>query len=291
MPPDLQLLGTVCITWCLDDGLGLLVNFVFPTVCSNEAPTREASVRHVDKYVASVCDRLRTTLQEVQAQSMVEAHWQKQYYDRKIGTVNLNPGDLILVKVDACKGKRKIKDRWEEETWEVVCQIATDIPSYKVTNQHGKSRVLHWNQLLLIASEVGVPLCMGNCHTWDRCTSLTPCKTTSVRGGRKWMPQENNGKVVTQWPTSKSFPGVDKWKVAASTVDTYQSIHRRWVKTTGNDDVAADLRRNMYIRQREWCQSPLMPAVSEPNKECDHSQNWVTVGKAKQNKGGSEMGK
>ena len=44
----------------------------------------------------------------------------KQYYDRKIGAVNLKPGDVVLVKADAFKGKRKIKDRWEEEAWEVV---------------------------------------------------------------------------------------------------------------------------------------------------------------------------
>ena len=67
-------------------------------------------------YVASVRDRLRSTLQEVQAQSTAEAGQQKWYYDRKIGMVNLKPGDLVLVKVDAWKGKRKIKDRWEEET-------------------------------------------------------------------------------------------------------------------------------------------------------------------------------
>ena len=34
----------------------LLVNFVFPTVGSNEAPMREASTRNVDVYVASVRD-------------------------------------------------------------------------------------------------------------------------------------------------------------------------------------------------------------------------------------------
>ena len=90
-------------------------------------------------YIASVRDRLRSALQEVQAQSTVEACQQKQYYDRKIGAVNLKSGDLVLVKVDAWKGKRKIKDRWEEETWEMVCQIVADIPSYKVTNQHGWS--------------------------------------------------------------------------------------------------------------------------------------------------------
>ena len=70
---------------------------------------------------------------------MVEACRQKWYYDREIGTVNLKPGDLVLVEVGAWKGKRKIKDGWEEETWEVVHQIAADIPSYKVMKQHRRS--------------------------------------------------------------------------------------------------------------------------------------------------------
>ena len=106
---------------------------------------KEASAKHVDDYVASVWERLRTGLWEAQAQSTAEAHQQKWYYDRKIGAVNLKPGNLVPVKPDDFKGKRKIKDRWEEETWEVVHQIMTDIPSYKVTNQHGKSCVLHQN--------------------------------------------------------------------------------------------------------------------------------------------------
>ena len=100
---------------------------------------REASTRCVDKYIASVWDRLRTALWEVQAQSIAGACQQKWYYERKIGAVNLKPGDLVLVKADACKGKRKIKDRWEGETWEVVHQIMTDIPSYEVAKQHRKS--------------------------------------------------------------------------------------------------------------------------------------------------------
>ena len=98
----------------------LPVDFVFPTVGSNEAPMRQASARSVDMYIASVRDRLRSALWEAQAQSTAEACQQKWYYNRKIGAVNLKPGDLVLVKVDAWKGKRKIKDRWEEETWEVV---------------------------------------------------------------------------------------------------------------------------------------------------------------------------
>ena len=117
----------------------LPVDFFFPTVGTNEAPMREASTKHVDKYVASIWDRLRTVLWEVEAQSLVEACQQKWYYDRKIGAVNLKPGDLVLVKEDAFKGRGKIKDRWEEDTWEVECQITTDVPSYVVMNQNGKS--------------------------------------------------------------------------------------------------------------------------------------------------------
>ena len=97
----------------------LSVDFVFPTVGSSEAPMREASARKEDTYVASVRDQLRSALRQVQAQSTAEACQQKWYYDRKIGAVNLKPGDLVLVKPDAWKGKRKIKDRWDEETWEV----------------------------------------------------------------------------------------------------------------------------------------------------------------------------
>ena len=72
-----------------------------------------------------------------------------------------------------------------------------DMPSYEVTNQHRWSRVLHQNWLLLIMSEVGIPLCMDTHHTWDSCTSPTPHKTTSLGGDAEIMPQEQNGQVVT----------------------------------------------------------------------------------------------
>ena len=207
MPPNLQLLGPhyLIFGWWPR----LPVNFVFPTIGSNKAPMREASSRKVDTYIASVTDWLRSTLREAQAQLTAEACQKKWYHNRKIGAMNLKPGDLVLVKADAWKWKRKIKDRWDEETWEVSWQMAADVPSYKVMNQHGWSQVLQWNWLLLVTSDVGVPLCMGNHHTWDRCTIPTPCKTTSLGGDEKIMPQEQDGKAVTWWPTRKASQG---WK-------------------------------------------------------------------------------
>ena len=50
--------------------------------------------------------------------------------------------------------------------------------------------------------------------------------------------------------------------------------------------MAADLGRNMYIRQRDDVYNPLMLADSEPEEECYHSLNWVMAGKAKQKHNG-----
>ena len=72
---------------------------------------RGTSDKCVDKYVATVHDWLRATLWEAQAQSMAEAQQQKWYYDWMIDTIELKPGNLVLVKADAFKGKWKIKDR------------------------------------------------------------------------------------------------------------------------------------------------------------------------------------
>ena len=228
-------------------------------------------------------DQLRSTLWEAQAQSTTEACWQKWYYDRKIGTINLKPGNLVLVKADTWTGKRKIKDRWDEETWEVSQQIMTEVPSYKVTNWNRWSWVLHRNWLLLVMSEVGVPLCMGNHHTWDRCTSCTPCKTTSSGGDEERTPQEKYGKVVTQQPTSKASLGwkngklqLELWtSTGASTKDGW-SPQVKWFGCRPLEE--------HVCKAKGWCLYPLMLADSEPKEECYHSLIWFMAGKANQMK-------
>ena len=203
--------------------------------------------------------------------------------------MNLKPGNLALVKVDAWKGKRKIKDRWDEETWKVIWQIMADMPSYEVTNQHGWSWVLHRNRLLLIASEFGIPLCMGNHHTWDRCTSPTPHKTISL-GGEEMMPQEQNGKAVTRRPTRKASQGwkygklqLGSWtSTRASTEDGWRPQVRCFGCRPLEEHICKAEGRHLY---------PLMLADSGLKKGCYHSLNWVMAGKAKSNGGGSEMGK
>ena len=196
--------------------------------------------------------------------------------------MNLKPGNLVLVKAGAWKGKRKIKDRWDEETWEVSWRIAADVCSYEVTNQHGWSWVLHWNWLLLVMSEVGVPLCMGNRHTWDRCTSPTPCKMTSSGGDEERMPQEKHGKAVTWWPTSKASLG---WKNGKLQLGLWMSTR------ASTEDGWRPQVKWFGCRQAEgWHLYLLTGADSELKEECYHSLNWVTAGKANQMKLGEWNG-
>ena len=131
----------------------LPVNFYFSTLRSAKEPGRGNSTKHVNEYIATVRDCLRTTFQEGQAQSMAVAQRQKQYYNWKIGAIRLKPGNPVLVKADAFQGKRKIKGRWEDKPHEVVHQIVTD--------QQGNSHFLYHNWLLLFVSEAGIPWCVG----------------------------------------------------------------------------------------------------------------------------------
>ena len=61
---------------------------------------------------------------------MSEEERQKQYYDR-----NLEPGDLVLAKADTYRGRRKVKDWWEEEPYKGEQQVAEGVPSYLIRNQ------------------------------------------------------------------------------------------------------------------------------------------------------------
>ena len=61
------------------------------------------------------------------------------------------PGDVILMKADAFKGKSKVKD-WSEVEYVVVHQVTDDIPMYKVPDNSGNLKVIHHNQLFLGAT-------------------------------------------------------------------------------------------------------------------------------------------
>ena len=92
-------------------------------------PTRGAYVHscHVPAYI-EVRRCFKEAYTEAHLQTNSEVDWQKQYYDRVTSTVQLMPGDMVLMKLDAFQGKRKVKDQWSKAEY----MVADDVPAYKV---------------------------------------------------------------------------------------------------------------------------------------------------------------
>ncbi|MEE8207467.1 MAG: hypothetical protein V3T88_00715, partial [Nitrosomonadaceae bacterium] len=176
------------------------VDFLFPTIRNADR------FRKVDEYVVTVRDRLREAYKEAQAQSTLEAARQKRYYDRGVGTVELKPGDLVLVKADAYQGKRKIKNRWNGQEHEVLHQVATGVPSYVVKDGQDRQQTIHRNRLLLLATteERGLPLGIDVNTIQAKCTSITPIETTPLGSEVDDEPQEVNGRSLTLGLTSEN---------------------------------------------------------------------------------------
>ena len=82
-----------------------------------------------------------------------EVECQKCYYNKSMTSVVLELGDMVLLKSDACVGKRKINDWWDDKPYTIIRQIAPDAPVYEIRNDSGKTQVIHCNRLLFIASE------------------------------------------------------------------------------------------------------------------------------------------
>ena len=68
-------------------------------------------------------------------QSTSQIERQKWCYDRKANAISLEASDLVLGKADPYKGRRKVKDQWEEEPYEVEHEVTEGVPSYLMKNQ------------------------------------------------------------------------------------------------------------------------------------------------------------
>ena len=132
----------------------LPVDLLFPTVNNREW------TRTIDEYVKALYEWLRECLKLAQESATKEANRKKRLYDRRVGAVELHPGDRVLVHLDAFRGqRRKLKNRWGEDIHTVIDRKADGIPMYEVKNERtGKKKVLHWARLLLWLADYGEPV-------------------------------------------------------------------------------------------------------------------------------------
>ena len=79
----------------------------------------------------------------------------RELYDQRCRDVELEMGDLALVKQTAWKGRHKIQDRWESEEYQVVGQPTPGVLVYTVKGvAGGRARVLQRNLLLSLQGRV-----------------------------------------------------------------------------------------------------------------------------------------
>ena len=132
----------------------LPIDLLFP-MCRTQILTHT-----IDEYVASLYDRLRDSLAITWDCAIKEAQRQKRLYDRKVGALELRPGDHVLVHLDAFRGqRRKLKNRWGDDLHMVVTRVVDRIPAYIVKNNRtGKKKVVNQAQLLLWLADYGEPM-------------------------------------------------------------------------------------------------------------------------------------
>ena len=130
----------------------------------------------IDKYVKALYERLTECLQLAQESTSKEAKRQKRLYNRRVGAMELCPGDLVLVRLDAFQGQcRKLKNRWGDDIHTMINQMADSIPVYEVKNEHtGKRKVLHQARLLLWHADYGEPVRYNLMTTSDTLPGTVP---------------------------------------------------------------------------------------------------------------------
>ena len=65
---------------------------------------------HMPTYVTEARRHFKEAYAEAHLQMNCEAKKQKWYYDRTMTTMQLVPGDMVLMKNDVYQGKQKVKD-------------------------------------------------------------------------------------------------------------------------------------------------------------------------------------
>ena len=120
--------------------------------------------------------------------------------------MQLMPGDVVLMKLDAFQGKRKAKDRWSGAEYVVIHQVTNDIPVYEMRDDSGNVKVAHHNRLFLVAltREDTTPLggsesISNEGTTWSTLAELTPLEWNSE------MPESDVDDALT-WHLTSCIP-------------------------------------------------------------------------------------
>ena len=112
-------------------------------------------------------------------------------------------GDIILMKLDAFQGKRKVKDRWSGVEYVVTCQVTNDVPAYKLKDDGGKVKLTHHNRLFLVApvGDAAMPLLGSESVSYVGTVQSALAELTPLECGEETSGSGVKG-ALTQHPAS-----------------------------------------------------------------------------------------
>ena len=168
----------------------LPVDFYFLTMGTHACPHQGPA------YVEEVRKCFKEAYTEAQHQSNCKADWQKWCYVRATSTMQLMPGDIMLMKADTFQGKRK--DKWSEVEYVVVLQVTDDIPTFKGCDGGRNVKTIHHNQLFLEATSRGeaTPLRASKSLSEEGTTWSTLAELTLLEWESK-APESNVDEAAT----------------------------------------------------------------------------------------------
>ena len=102
-------------------------------------------------------------------------------YNISKSTVQLIPGDVCWTEVNPFRGEREIESQWDEEDYEITCQVANGPSSYETKRSSSRVKAPHQDGLFQVATPRGVStaLCQNeyanaNLTTHSALTEPTP---------------------------------------------------------------------------------------------------------------------
>ena len=117
--------------------------------------------------------------------------------------MQLMPGDVILMKLDAFQGKRKAKHRWSEVEYVVTHQVTNDVLAYEVKDDGRNVKVTHHNRLFLVVPvrDATMPLGGSESVSYVDATQSPLAELTPLECGGEMSEGEVEG-ALTQCPAS-----------------------------------------------------------------------------------------
>jgi hypothetical protein len=172
-------------------------------------PTEDIADKQHTEYVAKLRKRLSESYDRARQNARSSGLLNKKHYDKSARSTRLQPGDIVLVRNVALRGKQKLADRWEHQPYVIVAQPNSDTPVYEVKREGArftKTKRLHRNLLLPFMTVTdGLLEPSKPCHKEQQAPSTLEASgsDTDDEEGKVARPQRKRKKPL--WMTTGDF--------------------------------------------------------------------------------------